>query len=74
MDLCEQKVEAKKHRMEWCAAASKSCCMRYARSRDKLKMTGKCEGPRWLAGRSKHKLKIQGNGTWEEESNPNNCR
>ena len=38
LDVCEQKVEAKKHRAEWCAAASKHRCVRCGR-RSNMKNT-----------------------------------
>ena len=41
----DMKVEAKKHRTEWCAAASNHRCMRYGRSSKKMNMPGKCEVP-----------------------------
>ena len=49
-------VEAKKHRTEWRAAASKYRCVRC----NKMKMAGTCEGPRWLGKASKHEADDMG--------------
>ena len=39
--LCDRKVEAKKHRTEWCATTTRDCCMRCGRSSKKVKLPGK---------------------------------
>ena len=54
----DTKVEAKKHRTEWCVAASKYRCMRCVRNSKKMKMPGICEGPEWLGEDFNHKLEI----------------
>ena len=61
-----QKLEAKKHRTEWCAAASKCRCTTCGIRRESGCET--CEnavevvkGPRWLVKDSNHKLK-----RWEQ--------
>ena len=62
VDLCAQKMEAKRHRTEWCAAGSNYRCMRCGRSGKKMNMPGACEDPRWLGTDFNCKLmKIQGN-------------
>ena len=57
MDFCDKKVEATKHRFEWCTAIRKHRFMRCGRSSKHMKMPGKCEGPRWLGEDLKHKMK-----------------
>ena len=49
-------LEAKKHRMEWCAATSKSRCVRCGRNINTMRMPWKCEGPRWTGRDGSHKL------------------
>ena len=48
-------VEAKTHRMEWCAVASKYRHTRCGRNREHVKMPGKCVSPRWLGKSSDRK-------------------
>ena len=59
-NFVERKVEAKKHRMVWCAAGSQFRCMRCGRSSKHMKMPGKCEGPRWSGKNSDHMLNAWG--------------
>ena len=46
---CEElePVQTENHRTEWCVVTSRHCCMRCQRNSKKMKITGKCEGPRW---------------------------
>ena len=53
----DRQVEAKNHRTEGRAAASKDRCMRCGRSSNKMKMPRTCEGPRGLEKDFQHKLK-----------------
>ena len=39
----DKKSEETKHRMEWCANASKYLCMRCGRGSKYMKMQGKCK-------------------------------
>ena len=43
-------MEAKTHRMVWCAATSRYRCMTCGRSSEKMKMPGMCEGPKVHVG------------------------
>ena len=45
----EEKSQETKHRMEWCANASKHRCMRCGRGSKNMKMQGKCTRPKYLA-------------------------
>ena len=56
----EHRVEAQKHRTEWCAATSTHCCMRCGRNSEKMKLPGQCEGPQVVGKDGNHKLKIWG--------------
>ena len=58
----DKNLEAKKHRAELYAAASKYRCVRCGRSSKYMTTHGKPEGPRWLREHSQHKLK-----SWREK-------
>ena len=55
--IMDRKQEAKKHRMECCALASKNRCMRCGRSNKQIKLPGTCEGPRWQGKDPQQKFK-----------------
>ena len=53
------RVPAQEDRMEWCAEADRYRCMRCGRASIKMKMPGKCTGPKFLSkslekGRRRH--------------------
>ena len=59
----DQKREETKNRTEWCAEANKYRCMRCGRSSKRMKMPGKCKGPKywsenWRKWRKRH---LEGN-------------
>ena len=58
-----KKVEAKTHRVEWCAAAKTYRCTRHCRNSKQMNMPGTCQGPAWLEQDSNHKLE-----TWEQKA------
>ena len=50
----EKKSENTKHRTEWCAEADKYRCMRCGRGSKYMKMSGRCDGPKFLSKRLKN--------------------
>ena len=47
----DNRSEVMKHRTEWCSEANRYRCMRCGRGRRKMKMPGRCAGPKVLSKR-----------------------
>ena len=57
-----EKMEAHRHRTELCAASKKYLCIRCGKNSNKMKMSGKCEGPKST------KLKTRRGGDTKEQN------
>ena len=55
---CGQKMEAKKHRMEWCCGHEQIPWYEMWKNSKHKRMLGKCEGARWTGKEFNHRLKI----------------
>ena len=64
VDFCGPHYGSKTHRMEWCAAASKHCCMMCGRSQQTWKMPGTCDGPSGQGKDSNSTEKFGANHSW----------